>query len=116
MLFPEMYLLAEKHGRNDAACVYDWHFGVALRREQFTEEYFASVTALCGPDSSRYVDTPLPVTALTQFCSHIEHMNNTERQTFKEKLEEGSLFNTTILRRFAIEMYDSYLMLHNQMS
>ncbi|KAI4773342.1 hypothetical protein E4T52_11681 [Aureobasidium sp. EXF-3400] len=116
MLFPEMYLLAKKHGRADAAYIYDWHFGVALRREQFTEEYFASVTALCGPDSSRYVDTPLPVTALTQFCSNIEHMNDTERQTFKEKLEEGSLFNTTMLKRFAAEMFDSSLMLRNQLS
>lgn len=113
MLLAEMYLLAKKYGRKDAATTYWSQCSNTLGYEPFTDENLAGVAALCGPDSSRYVDTPLPNTAFESVCSNIQYTDDREREALKNKLKEGSIFNATFLRRFAVEMLDSFLMVYD---
>lgn len=111
-----MYLLAKRYGREDAVRVYWNQCSNTLGDNPFTDENLAGVAALCGPNSSRYADTPLPDTAFEDFCSNIHYMDDRERETLKKKLEEGSMFNATFLRRFAVDMLDSFLRVYNERS
>jgi len=106
MLLAEMYLLARKYGREDTADIYKARCCDKIYSERFTDEDLASVAVLCGSDSSRYVDTPLPAGAVDELCCLVEDMNGTERETVKKKLEEGSLLSNTLLRRFAVRVLD----------
>ena len=111
-----MYLLAKRYGREDAVRVYWNQCSNTLSYEPFSDENVAGVAALCGPDSSRYANTPLPDTAFEDFCSNIQYLDDKERGTLKKKLEEGSMFNATFSGRFAVDMLDSYLRVYNERS
>jgi hypothetical protein len=111
--FIDMYLLARRYRRQDAAYMYEIHCREMLRREPFTEEYFSAVTALCGPTSSIFEDTALSYMVFKELYARIEHMNNTDREIFRAKFEEGSLFNAAFLRRFGTRMLYSYQRLYD---
>ncbi|KEQ68459.1 hypothetical protein M436DRAFT_86344 [Aureobasidium namibiae CBS 147.97] len=113
VFFAEMYLLAKRYGREDEVRVYQNLFSGILEGEPFSNEHIAGVAALCGPDSSRYADTPFPDTAFEELCANIPYLDNKERGTLKKKLEEGSMFKATFLGRFAVEMLDRFLMVYD---
>jgi hypothetical protein len=108
-----MYLLARRHRRQDAAYMYEIHCREMLRRQPFTEEYFSAVSALCGPESSISEDTALSYMVFTELYARVEYMHNTDREIFRAKFEEGSLFSAAFLRRFGTRMLYSYQRLYD---
>jgi hypothetical protein len=111
MILAEVQLLANKHGRVDSPLeppVYGLLCYMAMGREKFTDTYFTFVAALCGSDSPKWAGTSLPEVAFGDVCSSIVEMHDRDYETFVDKLEDGSLFNATVMRRFAIRMLDSY--------
>lgn len=107
----EMYLLAKRHGRDDAARGYETRCELVLVREQFTDELFSMVATLCGPNSTRYANTSLPEMAFKDILGRVQCMERDGElpETFADKLEEGSLLNAAFTRRFAREMLVSFL-------
>jgi hypothetical protein len=111
MILAEMQLLANKHGRVDSPLeppVYGLLCYMAMDREKFTDTYFSFVAALCGSDSPKWAGTSLPEVAFGDVCCRIVEMHDRDYETLVDKLEDGSLFNATFMRRFAIRMLDSY--------
>jgi hypothetical protein len=109
MFFAELHLLAKRDGRHDSAHTYEAYCHDALHRIMFTDEYFSFISALCGPDSSRFANTSLPDMVLRVIPCHIEYMGERYKM-FKKKFEEGSLFNDTLMKRFAVVMLDCFRM------
>ncbi|KAG9997431.1 hypothetical protein KCU78_g16957, partial [Aureobasidium melanogenum] len=107
----EMYLLAKRHGRDDAAQEYETRCEYVLAREHFTDELFSMVATLCGTDSTRYSNTSLPEIAFKDILYRVQCMERDGElpETFADKLEEGSLLNAAFTRRFAREMLVSFL-------
>jgi hypothetical protein len=103
-----MYVLAEKHGRPDAADVYEARCRQTLGRRPCSDRYFADVAALCGPDAS-YADSTLPNAIFEGSSIQVMNIEHKELGILKPKVEDGSLLNATFLRRFALEMLEKKL-------
>jgi hypothetical protein len=108
LFFAEMSLVASEHGRHDAANDYASLCCEMLQRESSTDIYLSCVAALCGPDSSKYADTTIPARILIMLLYRIEHMDFEESETFKRRLEEGSLLNARMSSRLASEMFNGF--------
>jgi hypothetical protein len=114
MVLAEMYLVAVKHGRHDVADDYETFCYDQLTDETFSNQYFSDVAALCGPDSSRYADTSLPDMAFGVVLRKIKHMDDKDTEKFKEKFDEGMLFNAKFMQRFGRSMLDRYRELYKR--
>jgi hypothetical protein len=104
MLYPEIHLLGEKHGRHAASHAYKHCCRNALRLDPFTDQYFLCVAALCGPNSSRFAKTPLPNVAFKDVFSRLNHMESKYRkhiERFRAEVRGGSLFDANFLRVLA---------------
>lgn len=104
----EMYLVAMKHGRRDAADDFEADCLERLMDEEFSDQYFSDVTALCGPDSSRYADTSIQAMVFETVLRNVKYMDDESAETFKKKYNEGVLFNTEFTRRFGMLMLDRF--------
>ncbi|KAG9550106.1 hypothetical protein KCU71_g14134, partial [Aureobasidium melanogenum] len=113
LVFAELYLLAEKHRREDLARTYLRRFGTAMYQEPFTDKYLSYITDFCGPGSCRYTDTALQEKAFQDILNRMAELDDEETtklcRTFAQKLKEGSLFNAVLIGRFAYEMTSRHL-------
>lgn len=103
-----MYLVALKHGRRDVADTFKENCEDELNLEEFSDQYFADVAVLCGPNASSFADTSLPDMVFDAFLRDMKYMNDDEAEWFKQKYSEGVLFNAEFTRRFGTWMLDHY--------
>lgn len=80
----------------------------------FSDGYFSDVAALCGPGSSRHADTPIPDMAFEVIFRDIKHIDDSEAEKFKEKLDQGVLFSAKYVQRFGTLMLDRYQILYKK--
>ncbi|KAG9996425.1 hypothetical protein KCU78_g17455, partial [Aureobasidium melanogenum] len=85
--FAEMYMLAKKHGRDDAASYYEDCCYDAMSDCSFDDEYLGHVAAFCGPSSTRYADTPFAEMAFQHILYRIERFKETKKPPYA--LQQG---------------------------
>ncbi|CAD0088111.1 unnamed protein product, partial [Aureobasidium vineae] len=102
----DMYLLAKKLRRDDAAEEYKGQCADVLSKQKFSDELLSQVATLCGPDS-KSADTSFAEMVFANILYRVR--GGKVPETFAEKLADGSLFNATFTRRFANEILGSFL-------